>query len=428
MPRPSCLLHPDSETQRRGYYGKHQEFIRWVCVPPNGEPPHYLRRDQKAELRQKLVGGPQHGSCDECEREWQPIDGMPNADYDKFVLREKARTLVRVSEGMSYKTAGAQVRRRMARRRHVLGSGSIDGRMVRDWVGQHAEIIAGEYLPSEWPEAIAVDSFDVRIRGWKPSGAVLKKGLGLYYVIGAAGYGPSFGQSGKLWHLAASARQNEQAYRDFFCSLAGRRNVHVVVCDGAPEVKSAAQWAFPNAEVYPCIWHLFHKLEDHLRRSGLWNRRRALFKAFQHYRFWTKDSWEQFEEILRRYLAADLSKLAPRQLKGIEGMGKWLRRNQFEIRYVLQSQHWPRDLKLLEEHLAQIQDNRLGDRRRSFRNLDRLNLLLKLFLLSLRGEADETEWARILRENHRAYRGRPPPRRVIDGRILKIENGKVIAP
>lgn len=34
-------------------------------------------------------------------------------------------------------------------------------------------------------------------------------------------------------------------------------------------------------------------------------------------------------------------------------------------------------------------------RRRSFRNLPRLNSLLKLMLLDLRGEADETRWARI---------------------------------
>lgn len=45
----------------------------------------------------------------------------------------------------------------------------------------------------------------------------------------------------------------------------------------------------------------------------------------------------------------------------------------------------------------------LGDRRCSFRNLPRLNALLKLVLLDLRGEADEAEWARILRENHRRH-------------------------
>jgi hypothetical protein len=62
----------------------------------------------------------------------------------------------------------------------------------------------------------------------------------------------------------------------------------------------------------------------------------------------------------------------------------------------------------------------LGDRRRSFRNLPRLNSLLKLVLPDLRGEADEAEWARILRENHRRHEGKPPPRRLVDGKLLTV--------
>ena len=59
-------------------------------------------------------------------------------------------------------------------------------------------------------------------------------------------------------------------------------------------------------------------------------------------------------------------------------------------------------------------------RRRSFRNLPRLNSLLKLMLLDLRGEADETRWARILRTNHVSRHGQPPPRRLVDGKVIKL--------
>ena len=72
--------------------------------------------------------------------------------------------------------------------------------------------------------------------------------------------------------------------------------------------------------------------------------------------------------------------------------------------------HWPRDIKHLEERLATIQ-RRLGERRRMFRNLHRLNCVLMLMLLELRGEASVSAWARILRDNHRAHEGKPPPRR-----------------
>lgn len=76
--------------------------------------------------------------------------------------------------------------------------------------------------------------------------------------------------------------------------------------------------------------------------------------------------------------------------------------------------HWPRDLKHLEERLATIQ-TRLGERRRMFRNLHRLNCVLTL---ELWGEASVSAWARILRDNHRAHEGKPPPRRLHDGELL----------
>jgi hypothetical protein len=36
MARPSCRLHQAGRVERRGYYGKDNEFIRWVCVTANG--------------------------------------------------------------------------------------------------------------------------------------------------------------------------------------------------------------------------------------------------------------------------------------------------------------------------------------------------------------------------------------------------------
>jgi hypothetical protein len=53
-----------------------------------------------------------------------------------------------------------------------------------------------------------------------------------------------------------------------------------------------------------------------------------------------------------------------------------------------------------------------------FRNLHCLNYVLTPMLLELRGAASVTAWARILRENHRAHEGKPPPRRVHDGEVL----------
>lgn len=53
-----------------------------------------------------------------------------------------------------------------------------------------------------------------------------------------------------------------------------------------------------------------------------------------------------------------------------------------------------------------------------FRHLHRLNCVLTLMLLELRGETSVAAWACILRENHRAHDGKPPPRRLHDGELL----------
>jgi hypothetical protein len=53
-----------------------------------------------------------------------------------------------------------------------------------------------------------------------------------------------------------------------------------------------------------------------------------------------------------------------------------------------------------------------------FRNLSRLNDLLPLIQLHLTDNANEREWARILRENHVDHADKPPPRPRVDGKTL----------
>jgi hypothetical protein len=42
---------------------------------------------------------------DESEPAWQETDGMPSAEYDTYVLREKVRTLVCLAEGRGFRNA-----------------------------------------------------------------------------------------------------------------------------------------------------------------------------------------------------------------------------------------------------------------------------------------------------------------------------------
>jgi hypothetical protein len=416
--RPSCREHPQGRVRRDGYYGKHREFVRWECVPDNGDAPHYLRHDQMGDLRPKLVGG-LHGSCDECERRWEPTDGLPSARYDNFVLRAKAQALVDIARGgLSLRAAAHEVRmaviERRTGRRPPSHTVKRDGRMARDWVSQYADIIAGRYLPTEWPRLITVDSFDVRVTAFDAKGNPLKKGKHLYSVFAAVGYGPG-NHRGQLWHVAAFAGESEREFREFFRQLGGQPEV--VVCDGSWAIRNAAAWAFPKAEVYPCAWHLYNGLRQHIRRAGLYNSRRRIFQVLREDMFWHPARWDHFERVFARYRNADLSQADSKVAAGIADIVKWRRRNRQAINRLLPQTHWPRDLKHLEERLDTIQD-RLGDRRRAFRNPHRLNCVLKLMTMELRGEASVTAWARVLRENHRDHAGKPPPRRQHDGEVL----------
>lgn len=214
MARPACTEHPDGRTRRDGYYGRHKEFIRWECVPADGSPPHYLRREQlDTGMRSKLTGGPESGCCDECERNWADgTDGMPSADHDNYILREKVRTLIRLAQGSSYRAAGHTARLRVMVQRGedpLPRRASRDWRMAGDWVPQYTDIIANELLPTKWPRMIAVDSFDVRVTAFKEDGTPKQKGELLYSVFGAVGY-EHFGQPGTLWHLRAFSREHEK--------------------------------------------------------------------------------------------------------------------------------------------------------------------------------------------------------------------------
>jgi hypothetical protein len=410
--------------RRNGYYGKYREFVRWQCVPGNGDAPHYLSRSLRSEpFARKLVGGV-HAGCDECEREWTATDGMPSASYDKFVLRAKAEMLLGVAHGLSIRGAAngarmAAVERRTGRR-PLPWSVSRDGRLGRDWVSRYTGLLADALLPKRWPETIVVDSFDVRIPTFDADGFPLKKGRYLYSVFLAVGY-PRGNRRGAPWLAAAFAGESEREWREFFRLLPGKPTS--IVCDGSWAIRNAAAWAFPKATVYPCAWHLFDGLFQRLRAAGLWNNRRLIYRLLEgeEDNFTDPARWARVEDALRRYLNADRSKLPPKTADALEALERWLTRNEEKIAVALAGAHWPPTIGHVEEHLDTIQ-SRLGDRRRAFRNLPRLNCVLNLMLLHLRGQASVPSWARILRDHHQDGK---PAGRPHDGQIIRVPRSTI---
>lgn len=182
--RPSCPVHPKDRVRCRGYYGKDNQLVRWECVPSDGSRPHRFR----PALSIKMVGG-RSGCCTECDREWEPTDGMVMGTGDRFTLREKAATLVRLAQGASYREASHLARTRggyAVRRRGVLVA-SPDGRLARDWVSQYAPLLADRFLPRRWPRVLVLDKLPVHT---KLRGGNLPRQWGTtqFHIFGALSY------------------------------------------------------------------------------------------------------------------------------------------------------------------------------------------------------------------------------------------------
>jgi hypothetical protein len=443
-PRPRCREHPLGRVRRDGYYGKHKEFIRWECVPGDGEPPHYLSHelmtaDSAGAMRRvgdnggrpddgrgAAFDGDGHGDDGARLRDdgaWLREDGLLAGDHDKFILGEKAQLLLEVAQ-CNLSMRGASIALRIAvfeRRQGRLPEGSEisrDGRLGRDWVGQYSDILARRLLPGRWPHTVVVGSSTVRLKpanGGTATGAV---GRRYYSLLAAVGWPPG-SDSGQLWALAAFPKHDEFAARDFFLALAGRPEV--VVWEGDRGIGDAAARCFPGAQVYPSTSHLATRLREHLRRTWPYDPRRRAFHLLRSSGddlFSDPGRWSAFLDVFGRYERAAPDGVPGHVRAGIASTRRWIDRNAETIELVTHSPHRPRDAGLVEEILSTVR-RRLGGRQRLMRNLPRLNSLLRLMAIELRGEADLATWTQILEEHHRARAGKPPPRRLVEGRLLK---------
>jgi hypothetical protein len=170
--RPVCSRHPQARVKRNGYYGKGKQYALWRCAGAAGDRPHQVR----PELSVSLVGG-QEGGCDHCELPWEPPDGLPQAVGDRFVLLQKAETLVSLGRGSSYSGGGVHG---APEGWSAKGDARQEPCLLRrpphygDWVEQYADIVAQPLLPDRWPWAIAIDELEIRLlvpaRWQRPAG------------------------------------------------------------------------------------------------------------------------------------------------------------------------------------------------------------------------------------------------------------------
>lgn len=423
MGLPACPdpTHAGSHVVKAGTYGHPQrKRQRFRCFPTNGDEPHRFT----PLLTRPLL--PEDASCVECASHLEPWQGQPGARDYRYDARAIARTLVRISEGASYREASMEARRR---RKGPLAPWERNGHLASSWVDVFAPVVAGPSLPARWPEVVVLDSkkFVTSIlapprpkpkaepaakgKAKKTTGKDTKGRKGkkppkpvqpTWHVLVAAGADPP--AEVMPWAMLASEDLNTAAWVRFFRSMPGEPRL--VVCDRGKELLAGVEAAWPNARITLCEHHFF---QNHRKLiNGLsWHHpvRSSLFtKAFR-----TVEDWDAFSDAAKfehqRWLDETLTGGT-----NLTNLMSTLRH--FGEQYRDQIEHRkPGDPR--SNGAAEAMCRKLGHaiprlRANRMTNLFRTNNLVLLLLAHQRGDDDELVWAARIREYLKQNGGRAP--------------------
>lgn len=374
----------------------------------------------------KLTGGIE-GHCAHCARPWGATDGMPTAVRDRYTIRDKVQTLLKLSKGESYRSASQHIR--APRGVADISGTSRDGRLARDWVSQYAPILREEYLEEEWPQVLLLDLLPFRLSA-KNGGQGSSRSA--FYVFAALSYGD--GQAGPvlegkkrtpvLWRLSAAWKKDAETWVSFLAQLDGEP--HHVICDQGSAMVKAVRWLWPNADVYACEHHLELKVRDIFGRYGLMKSelreyvdRYSLFGGGPARRRsglpWNPQmAWLRFRRELKDFVAENRGQLSDRAETGLYRLEDWLKRTDPVVAYSLPRWHRPRSTGALETRLGKLRQW-LHYRRHVLKNMERLKDLLLLMQLQLNHMARADQWQEVLLRYHQRNEGQPPARRIVDG-------------
>lgn len=397
---------------RAGWYGKrpHQRQ-RWLCKPANGDEQH---RFTPTLTRQQHTHAAPHGYCLECSTRVHDWEGQAGARTYRFAAREIGDALASVAGGQSYRSAAASARRRADRMPARPWTGSrkrsreaaLDGQVVANWVDVFTDPLAERLLPEAWPEILVIDSIGMRVRQGPRGGDG-------FYVIAAVGRTPIAGQPGPrldVWRLMASPTKTADAYEQFCRSLPGRPRVVITDMDAAIRRGIGAAFVDANGELPEMRmgeWHLGRSLRkripDELRDDHTNPVMQCLGPAF-----YDPAHWAAFVDAV--YVEHAVGKHGP-----LNGLLAWIK----DYGQIIEQQSATRDPQLphstspVEAPLAKV-GTRLRGRAGSFSNLARMNNLLALMALDLRGQADGRQWADLIRQATYDTGGHAPAQRQHD--------------
>ena len=243
------------------------------------------------------------------------------------------------------------------------------GQLVADWVEVFAPVLCEHHRPLAWPAAgsLVLDDLPFSVRD--PATGRFRIAFRIFCAAGFEGARP------KLWRVEAFPDASQASWEAFLRALEGAPPR--VVCDNHHGLNGAVRAVFPEAELYPCEWHLRHAPERLMAKIRKSDEHRAatdtllprVAAAFTGPAFW--------KPFVRDARAAE----NPRLSSWPDGAGRVVE-EQFGRRG-LRSQR-PADMPLLTSAMDGIVEPMraaLHPRRYGLKNRERTNRLLALMQL-----------------------------------------------
>lgn len=333
------------------------------------------------------------GVCDTCDNHVEVHEGPVAVAEGLYAVREVAQALVGVGRGLTYTDASRRVRTRYW---GPDGTGRLNGdasgQTVADWVGQFAPVLSDELGEKEWPETIVLDGTEFQ---WtNPRTGTPQQ---LFCVLAAWGY-PAGDAKGRLWRLEASPTDRNTDWEAFLRSLNGKPTS--VVCDRDLAIIGGVQrrWGKTGSNAVPihlCEHHLYANARKALGKDGITEFGHPTLDALRD-AFKSLEGWETF---------ADAVNADPSATHGKGWVKHW--NSRMRIQTARRASLPPRySTGALE---APIRDLRqmLERRRWTFRNRERMNLLLDLARLRLNRQDDSRTYAALFRQHLDDNGGKP---------------------
>lgn len=266
--RPPCPRHPGSLIRLDGYWhcrwSPHHRRPRFRCVTEPGTRGHAF--SVPVAVRQPTERHPVAGAaCPACAHVYARHEGVSTGRDFVFGHAEIARLLVRVGDGMSLRSASADLREHVLR---AQGATSRQANLAVDYIDAYAPAVLAALHPTTWPRIVVLDTTTLftRVPREAPddTGAARvgnrRAGTVMVALDGTA-------RRPRPCLMVVAGAKDADSWRAFFGRL--DEAPEVVVADLDAAIARAVRETWPNALLVPSRHHLAARIRERLVADGI---------------------------------------------------------------------------------------------------------------------------------------------------------------